>query len=154
MSADGPLAGLRILDTSQYLPGPYASLLLADLGADVLGVEPPAGDPGRHVNPQERGDSALHAWVGRGKRSTVLDLKTPDGVAKFLSWLAARTWCWKGSGPAWKTGSEWDGTPVAPRTRPSCTAASLLRESAHHFQRSARARHQLRCPSRNPRPGA
>ncbi|MBX3093756.1 MAG: CoA transferase [Cryobacterium sp.] len=70
------LAGLTVIDLTSFVPGPYASMLLADLGARVIQVEPPGGDPSRSL-PYRRGDdSALHAWIGRGKSSLVLDLKT------------------------------------------------------------------------------
>lgn len=72
------LDGLRILDLTSYLPGPYASMVLADLGAEVIVVEPPAGEPGRRVLPAAGHSSALHQWVGRNKQSLVLDLKSSD----------------------------------------------------------------------------
>lgn len=65
-----PLAGLKVLDFTQNLPGPYATFILASLGADVIKVEPPKGDPGRHVGP-------MFSLVNRGKRSVVLDLRDP-----------------------------------------------------------------------------
>ncbi len=66
-----PLHGLKVLDFTQNLPGPYATLCLASLGADVVKVEPPRGDPGRWA-------SGLFAQVNRGKRSVVLDLRAPE----------------------------------------------------------------------------
>jgi crotonobetainyl-CoA:carnitine CoA-transferase CaiB-like acyl-CoA transferase len=87
MTADnyegGALAGLRLLDLTMYLPGPYATLLLADFGADVLTIEPPSGDLARHIAPPVGTDSALHNWVARNKRSCVLDLKSESGRASF-----------------------------------------------------------------------
>lgn len=62
------LEGVRVLDFSQNLPGPYATFLLAGWGADVVKVEPPKGDPARHIEP-------FFAMVNRGKRSVVLDLR-------------------------------------------------------------------------------
>src|SRR5436305_14715980 len=67
-----PLAGVRVLDFSPLLPGPFATLALADLGADVLKVEPPGGDGGRHL------PSSLFRMANRNKRSLVLDLKRPE----------------------------------------------------------------------------
>ncbi|MER7003266.1 CoA transferase [Dactylosporangium sp. NPDC000555] len=79
VTSDGaPLAGVRVLDLTTYLPGPYATLLLADLGADVIHVERPGGEPGRHIEPRVGDDSALHAWVGRNKRSIQLNLKDDE----------------------------------------------------------------------------
>lgn len=73
-----PLEGLRVLDFTRVLSGPYCTALLADLGADVLKVEPPQGDDYRHIGPFYRdGSSALFETVNRGKRSVVLDLSNP-----------------------------------------------------------------------------
>lgn len=79
----GALAGLRVLDLSPFLPGPYASMLLADLGAEVVAIEPPGGEPGRHMPNRVGSDSALHWWVGRNKAALFLDLKSSDGLAAF-----------------------------------------------------------------------
>jgi crotonobetainyl-CoA:carnitine CoA-transferase CaiB-like acyl-CoA transferase len=83
----GALAGLRVLDLSMYLPGPYASLMLADLGADVIQIEPPSGDLARFVPPAVGADSALHNWVARNKRSCVVDLKSNAGQQRFRQLL-------------------------------------------------------------------
>jgi crotonobetainyl-CoA:carnitine CoA-transferase CaiB-like acyl-CoA transferase len=78
----GALAGVRVLDLTRYIPGPYCTLLLGDLGADVVKVETPGlGDPTRAVPPQIDGDGALHAALNRNKRSIALDIRTPDGLA-------------------------------------------------------------------------
>jgi crotonobetainyl-CoA:carnitine CoA-transferase CaiB-like acyl-CoA transferase len=70
------LAGIRVLDLSQYLPGPYAALMLADLGAEVVKVEPPGGDPGRALPPLDPdGLSPMWKLVNAGKRVATLDLK-------------------------------------------------------------------------------
>jgi crotonobetainyl-CoA:carnitine CoA-transferase CaiB-like acyl-CoA transferase len=71
------LAGLRVLDLSVWRPGPYATSLLLPLGADVLKVEPPGGDPMRHY-------AALFAAINEGKRSVELDLKGTVGRARAL----------------------------------------------------------------------
>jgi crotonobetainyl-CoA:carnitine CoA-transferase CaiB-like acyl-CoA transferase len=71
-----PLAGLRILDLTHALAGPYCTLLLGDLGADVLKVEPPQGDQSRRWGPPfVNGESAYFLSVNRNKRSLVLDLR-------------------------------------------------------------------------------
>lgn len=73
MDATTPLGGIRVLDLSIWRPGPYATSLLVALGADVLKVEPPGGDPMRHY-------AGLFDVINAGKRSVELDLK--DGVAR------------------------------------------------------------------------
>lgn len=71
------LAGVRVLDLSQYIPGPYATLLMADLGAEVVKVEPPAGDPMRGLPPLKAdGTSHLYDAVNKGKTIVRLDLKS------------------------------------------------------------------------------
>jgi crotonobetainyl-CoA:carnitine CoA-transferase CaiB-like acyl-CoA transferase len=86
-----PLAGLKVLDLSRLLPGPYATLLLADLGAQVDKVEDPAagGDGVRAVPPFRAGESAVFYGLNRNKRSVALDLKSPAGQ-RALRALAAR----------------------------------------------------------------
>jgi crotonobetainyl-CoA:carnitine CoA-transferase CaiB-like acyl-CoA transferase len=79
--AAGFLQGMRVLDLSIWRPGPYATSLLVALGADVLKVEPPGGDPMRHY-------ADLFASINAGKRSVVLDLKDGDDRARALE-LAA-----------------------------------------------------------------
>ncbi len=75
------LQGVRVLDFSRLLAGPFATLLLADLGADVIKVESPAGgdDSRALVPPSLGGESACHVWANRNKRSVVLDLRLPVG---------------------------------------------------------------------------
>ena len=76
----GPLDGVRVLDLTRLLPGNYCTLLLADLGADVIKVEEPGkGDYIRWSPPEVDGQSAAHRAVNRGKRSITLNLKAPDG---------------------------------------------------------------------------
>ncbi len=76
-----PLEGLKVLDLSRLLPGPYATLVLADLGATVDKVEEPTGDYTRHMPPMKGETSALFLGLNRNKRSLTLDLKTPEGLA-------------------------------------------------------------------------
>lgn len=78
---NGPLASLKVLDFSTLLPGPFASLLLADMGAEVLRVESPTRmDLVRVLPPFDQGVSASHAYLNRNKRSLALDLKKPEAV--------------------------------------------------------------------------
>lgn len=80
MSSDF-LSGIRVLDLSQFLPGPFAAQMLADMGADVLKVEPPKGDPMRALNPvtNAREPAPFHAVINAGKRIVRIDLKSDDG---------------------------------------------------------------------------
>src|SRR5882672_4603898 len=87
----GPLQGIRVLDLTRVLAGPAASLALADLGAEVLKVEPPdGGDETRLFPPFRAGESHYFLSVNRGKKSIVVDLKTEAGVALVRD-LAARS---------------------------------------------------------------
>jgi crotonobetainyl-CoA:carnitine CoA-transferase CaiB-like acyl-CoA transferase len=77
----GPLASLKVLDFSTLLPGPFASLLLADMGAEVLRIESPQRpDLLRILPPHDQGTSASHAYLNRNKRSLALDLKQPAAL--------------------------------------------------------------------------
>ncbi len=76
----GPLAGLRVLEVGHMLAGPYCGMLLADLGADVIKIEPPGGDFARTVSPHWIGPhNAYFASLNRSKRSVTLDLATAEG---------------------------------------------------------------------------
>ncbi|MEX2208845.1 MAG: CoA transferase [Myxococcota bacterium] len=85
----GPLHGYRILDVTQMISGPVATRILGDQGADVIKVEPRAGDLTRSTGSAGRKMSPLFATTNRSKRSVVLDLKTDAGV-RVLHRLAAR----------------------------------------------------------------
>ncbi|HLF77792.1 MAG TPA: CoA transferase, partial [Dehalococcoidia bacterium] len=77
----GALSGVRVLDLTEYIAGPFAAQSLADMGAEVIKIEPPIGDFLRHTNPITPSESRGFMAVNRGKRSVVIDLKTPDGQA-------------------------------------------------------------------------
>jgi CoA:oxalate CoA-transferase len=80
MPQPGPLSGITIVDLSRILAGPYCTLLLAELGARVIKVEPPRhGDDARHYGPFKNGKSTYFASVNRGKESIALDLKSQAG---------------------------------------------------------------------------
>lgn len=80
-----PLAGVRVIDFGQYIAGPGAAMALADLGADVIKVEPLAGDQARHIG--RYGESMIRAY-NRGKRSIALDLKSEAGRQVALRLIA------------------------------------------------------------------
>lgn len=77
----GKLSGIRVVDLTQFLPGPMLTLMLADQGAEVIKVEPPAGDPARGQAPFEGAHSVWFRNLNRGKRAVALDLKTDAGKA-------------------------------------------------------------------------
>jgi crotonobetainyl-CoA:carnitine CoA-transferase CaiB-like acyl-CoA transferase len=84
--SNAPLRGTRVLELGTILMVPYAAQWLADLGADVIKIEAPAGDSTRYTGPAlERGMSSIFLGSNRGKRSVVLDLKTGPGRAALLA---------------------------------------------------------------------
>jgi len=86
-----PLQGIRVLDLSRVLAGPYCTMVLGDLGADVIKVEPPEGDETRGWGPPfAEGESAYYLCVNRNKRGIVINLKTDEGK-KILRDLALRS---------------------------------------------------------------
>ena len=77
----GPLTGVRVIDFSQAVAGPFAGRLLSDLGADVIKVEPPTGDLSRKLTTVGDGEfSAMFNHANAGKRSIVIDVKAPEGL--------------------------------------------------------------------------
>jgi formyl-CoA transferase len=75
----GPLAGIRVIDFTEYIAGPYCTMMLADMGADVVKVERPEGDAWRHTAPVAAYESRGFLGVNRGKRSIALDLEQEEG---------------------------------------------------------------------------
>jgi len=83
----GPLTGVRVLDLSAYIAGPYGCTLLADQGADVIKIEPPQGDNLRHYPSTLEAESRAFLGVNRSKRGVVLDLKKSEELAALLRWV-------------------------------------------------------------------
>ncbi len=80
----GPLAGIRVIEVGHMLAGPYCGLLLADMGAEIIKIEPPEGDIGRKVSPHFIGKhNAYFASLNRNKKSVVLDLASAQGKAEL-----------------------------------------------------------------------
>src|SRR5262245_30536542 len=85
---DGPFSGLLVLDLTRVLPGPFCTLMLAELGARVIKVETPhGGDDARRYEPFSDDRSAYFASLNRGKESIALDLKDPADREVFLRLL-------------------------------------------------------------------
>jgi CoA:oxalate CoA-transferase len=80
--AAGALQGIRVLDFSAMIAGPYCARLMADSGADVIKIEPPEGDYMRSRAPMRAGRSVYFGVLNAGKRSIALDLKRPEGRAR------------------------------------------------------------------------
>lgn len=83
------LEGLRVVDLSQFLPGPHFTMMMADHGAQVIRVESPAGEPTRTIGTQQGHAGVWFRNTHRGKQSVVLDLKRTEGVAAFMKLAAS-----------------------------------------------------------------
>lgn len=115
-----PLAGVRVVDLSQVLAGPYVGRVLADLGADVIKIEAPGGDLSRLIAPRrDRGMSGLYTWVNVGKRNVCIDLTTDAGKRLALRLIATADVVIENfrCGVADRLGVGWDAVHAAnPRT--------------------------------------
>jgi crotonobetainyl-CoA:carnitine CoA-transferase CaiB-like acyl-CoA transferase len=82
-----PLSGIRVVDLTNLLPGPLATLMLAEAGAEVIKIERPGGDDMRIYAPEWQGTGAAFSLLNRGKKTLILDLKSADGAAALRSLL-------------------------------------------------------------------
>src|SRR3954470_20305550 len=82
-----PLAGVLVLDFTTLLPGPLATLLLAEAGAEIIKIERPGGEDMRHYEPRFDGESAMFALLNRGKQSLALDLKAEHSAEQLARLL-------------------------------------------------------------------
>jgi crotonobetainyl-CoA:carnitine CoA-transferase CaiB-like acyl-CoA transferase len=78
-----PLEGFKVIEACSYISGPFCAQMLADLGAEVIKVEPPSGDPYRNFGHSREGVGTVWTNSNRGKRSVMLDLKAPEDLARF-----------------------------------------------------------------------
>ena len=83
-----PLAGIKVIDLTSVIMGPYCTQILSDMGAEVIKVESPDGDTLRAIPPaRTKGNSALYRWLNRGKRSLALNLKNSEARALLMELL-------------------------------------------------------------------
>jgi CoA:oxalate CoA-transferase len=87
-TSGGPLAGIKVVEFTIMIAGPYGGRLLADAGAEVVKVEPPEGDPMRYRTPLRGGASTYFGALNAGKQSVALDLKHPEDVRRALDLIA------------------------------------------------------------------
>jgi CoA-transferase family III len=117
------LEGTRVLDLTQVMAGPFCSMLLADMGADVVKIEPPGGETTRHTEPEiAPGVAAAFLAVNRNKRGITLDLKQVEDSSRGLS--PPPTCSWKTTGPALPAASASTTRRSPASTRASSTARS------------------------------
>ena len=110
----GALAGLRVLDVSQVMAGPYCAMLLADMGADVIKIEPPDGDMTRRMPGAVGTDTPAYNAVNRGKRSVVLNLKAKTGRDALVRLSAGADVLVENSRPGVMAGLGLDYAALAP----------------------------------------
>ena len=80
-----PLEGIKVLDFSRVLAGPYCTMLLADMGAEVIKIERPgSGDDTRHFGPFQNGESGYFMFLNRGKKSVEINLKDPSARESLM----------------------------------------------------------------------
>ena len=140
----GPLEGIRVLDLTRYVAGPYATKLLAEYGADVLKVEPPGGDPSRRFGPFPRDipdleASGLFLHLNTGKRSIEVDITTEDGArrARELASDADIVVEDLGPGEADRLGLGWDVLASGHPTLVMCSITPFGQSGPYHDYRAS-----------------
>ncbi len=118
--APGALAGLKVIDLTRVLGGPYCTMILADHGAEVIKIEPPQGDETRDWGPPfDAGDASYYIGVNRNKRAVALDLSRPEGRAVLLRLLEGADVLIENFKPGgmerWGLGYRHDLAPLFPR---------------------------------------
>ncbi len=111
----GVLDGVKVIEVAGIGPGPFAAMVLADLGADVVRIDRPAGGRGLQMG------SPATDVLARSRRSVALDLKAPDGLELCSTSSGAPTSSSRGTGPASPSGSGSDPTSASPATSASST---------------------------------
>ncbi|MFH1775125.1 MAG: CoA transferase, partial [Chloroflexota bacterium] len=92
---NGPLSGIRVLALEQFIAGPFGSMLLGDMGAEVIKIEPPVPVANRAFpGPDHKGESFYHLALNRSKKSVVLNLRTRMGYQAFLDLVAVSDVVW------------------------------------------------------------
>ena len=106
------LEGIRVLDLTHYVAGPFCTLMMGDAGADVVKLEPPEGDRVRNFPSSFAGESRLFLGLNRSKRSLALNLRAEQG-RDIAQRLAAQmpTCSWRATAPARSRSSAWGRTP-------------------------------------------
>ncbi|GAA1845275.1 CaiB/BaiF CoA-transferase family protein [Pseudonocardia ailaonensis] len=85
----GALRGIRVLDLSRFIAGPFCAMLLGDMGADVVKIEGPGGEPGRWTGPTYDGESIYTSWFNRNKRAMTLDMRGAPGLGVLRELIAS-----------------------------------------------------------------
>lgn len=132
----GKLDGITVVDCTQFLPGPALTGMMADQGATVIKVEPPAGDPARQMAPFEAGHSFWFRQFNRGKQAVTLDLKTPAGKADLARLIAGADVFVEGFRPGVmaRLGFDWPAASVINPALVYCSISAFGQSGplAHH----------------------